>query len=159
MLRIENIDLEVLAEALLSYDDFGFFYWIDPATGAIGFWGDGANYGAANEELDPEERGGLRIDPIPSRDAYRDMEEFTATVRDPKIRDQLLRALDGKKPFHNFNAAVHRHTETPRQWHAFRDSAMEVRAVQWLQEHELVKVADAEQALAKLRGGPESAEL
>lgn len=153
MLRIEKIELEVLAEALLSYDEYGFYYWIDPATGAIGFWGDGANYGDANEDSDPEELGGIRIDPIPSRDAYKDMEEFTATVRDPNIQGQLLHALENKKPFHNFNAALYRHTETPRQWHAFRDAAMKIRAVQWLQDHELVEVADAEQTIATLRGG------
>lgn len=149
MLRIENIDLAVLAEALLSTDELGYFYWIAPTTGFIGYWGDGVSFGDAAEEIHPEERGGVRIEAIPSRDAYKNMEEFTSTVEDLRIQAELFHALALKKPFRHFQDALHRHPEMPKQWHAFCDAAMEIRAIRWLQEHDLVEDADVEQALAK----------
>jgi len=59
------------------------------------------------EEADPE----LWLD-VPgegSRDAYRDMADFTAELTDERVRDDLSAALEGKGAFRRFQDALNRH--------------------------------------------------
>lgn len=152
MLHLNDFDLEDLAMALENnFMDYETFFWMDPATGKIELWGEEAADEAEAEGWDVDDRGGIRIDPIDSREGFGDMEDFTGTVQDPKIHDRLIRALNHSKPFRNFKDELHRHPQIPEQWYTFHDAQMKRRAIEWLQETGLVTLAEAEAALAQLR--------
>src|SRR5262245_44742843 len=44
----------------------------------------------------------MRVDPVSSREQYRWMERFIATVDEPELRGKLLGAIDGKGAFRRF---------------------------------------------------------
>ena len=153
MLHLENVNLDDLAEALeFNFMDLETYFWLDPTTGKIALWGEQAADEAETEGWDLEDRGGIRIDPIPAHEGYSDMEGFISTVLDPERRERLVRAIDRKKPFRNFQEALHQYPDLPSQWHAFHDAAMKVRAIEWLRDYGQVEDAEAETALAQLRG-------
>lgn len=152
MLHPENINLGELAEALeFNFMNFEKFLWLDPTTGKIELWGEGASDEAEAEGWDLDDRGGIRIDPVDSREGFRDMEEFTGTVQNPQVQDPLIRALNHSKPFRNFKDELNRHPQLSEQWYAFHDAAMKVRAIEWLRDYDQVEDAEAEAALALLR--------
>lgn len=153
MLHLENVNLEELVEALeFRFLDDETYFWLDPATGRIALWGEEAADEAETEGWDLDDRGGLRIDPIPSHEGYSDMERFISTVSDPKCRERLERAIDQKRPFRHFQEALHQYPELPFQWSAFHDAAMKVRAIEWLRDYGQVEDTEAEAALTQLRG-------
>ncbi len=155
MLRVENIKLDDLADALEAYyADLETFSWLDPLTGAVEFWSEGIADEAAAEGWDVEDRGGIRIDPISAHDAFRDMEEFIAGVQEPSQREHLEDCLAGGKPFRRFKSALRRdYPALEDDWLTFHRTAMAMHAVEWLRDNEIVDAADAEEALARLQAG------
>jgi predicted nucleotidyltransferase len=134
MLDLRQIDLGSLAEALEDHTPQT-SWWFDPHTG------DSTPYiepdAIAPEH--PSDRGLLLIEPIPSREAYGDMEDFIGRVRDLKLRDLLMRAIAGRGAFRRFKDTLQKHPELRRSWFAFHDARMERRAIQWLADQGLVE--------------------
>ena len=155
MLRVENIKLDELADALESYyEDYETFSWLDPVSGNVEFWSEGIADEAEAEGWDVEDRGGIRIDPISAHDAFRDMEEFISTVQEPSHREHLEECLAGSKPFRRFKAALRRYYPALEDdWLSFHRAAMAIHAVEWLRDNEIVDTDDAEDALARLQAG------
>lgn len=152
MLPLAAFDLEALAMALDNHFlDYETFFWVDPATGRIEFWSEGVSDEAESEGWDVDDRGGIRIDPMDSHEGYRDMETFVSGVEDPHRRDRLARSIDHGKPFRHFKDALHQFPKELAQWYAFHDAAMQVRAIEWLQENGLIALAEADTELARLR--------
>lgn len=153
MLRVENIKLDELANALEAYySDYETFNWLDPATGNVEFWSEVIADEAEAEGWDVDDRGGIRIEPISAHDAFRHMEQFVATVQEPLHREHLEECLAGSKPFRHFKAALHRYYPALEEdWFAFHRAAMNIHAVEWLRDNEVVDENDAEAALARLR--------
>lgn len=152
MLELKNIDLDALVQALdFNSMDYETFFWLDPTTGKIDLWGEETADEAEAEGWDLEDRDGIRIEPVPSYEGYSDMERFISTVKDPACQERLARAINQKKPFHNFQSALHQYPELPTQWYKFHDAAMKVRAIEWLRDHHQVEDLEAEAALALLR--------
>lgn len=153
MLHLQDFDLEQLANALEdNFIDYETFFWMDPATGKIELWGEEVADEADAEGWDVDSRGGIRIDPLESREAYRDMEEFISTVQDTHHKERLERSIDRSKPFRHFKDALYQFPEEVTQWHAFHDAVMKVRAIAWLRDYELISQTEAEAALAALSG-------
>src|SRR6266542_2946334 len=104
MLDLERVDLRSLAEALEDHSPET-TWWFDPQTGETEpYFADPVSAALDEEEEDWLDRGLIRIEPIPSREAYGDMEDFIDRVRDPRARDPVevatavagdLRALYG----------------------------------------------------------------
>ncbi|HEY1099731.1 MAG TPA: UPF0158 family protein [Myxococcota bacterium] len=97
---------------------------LDRKTGAI-VDGDGDN-----EDLIP-------IEAIPSREQYRMMERFIATVVNVPLRDALQDAIVGKGAFRRFKDAVGRHPDERKRWFAFRDALLHRFILDWLKAHRL----------------------
>jgi hypothetical protein len=68
-----------------------------------------------------------------SREGYRDMEEFTATVDDERLQELLEVALDGKGAFRRFKDVLARYPDQRQQWFAFERQRVRVRIVRWLE--------------------------
>jgi hypothetical protein len=86
------------------------------------------------EELDA---GGDRYAPIPqvdSHEAYDDMVQFAETVTDPRLREHLAIALDGKGAFRRFKDVLYNYSDEQKRWYALKDSIMAERVRQWLRE-------------------------
>lgn len=77
----------------------------------------------------------LRIDPVSSREQYRWMERFLATVDEPEFRDQLVRAIDGKGAFRRFKDVLMNYPVDRERWFAFRSERLRSCMDAWLAAH------------------------
>ncbi len=95
MLDLGLVNLRSPAELLEDHSpETG--WWFDPRSDDCDPFIDPAYADVEMEEESPWERGLVRIDTIPSREAYGDMEVFIGRVRDPRARDLLERAIAGR---------------------------------------------------------------
>ena len=151
MLDLAKLDLSDLCMALEDNSP-EHSWWFDPETGEAELWSDytGDELGLGH----PDDRGLTYIEPIGSPEAYGDMEDFVERVRDPRARDLLARAIEGRGAFRRFKDALLEFPELRAAWFAFHDARMERRALRWLADAGLVGETDAEQAMAE-RPDPE----
>jgi hypothetical protein len=77
----------------------------------------------------------LRIDPVSSREQYRWMERFIATVEDEELRRRLNIAIDGKGAFRRFKDALMNHPVDRERWFAFRSERLRSCMESWLTAH------------------------
>jgi len=77
----------------------------------------------------------LRIDPVSSREQYRWMERFIATVEDEELRRRLNVAIDGKGAFRRFKDALMSHPVDRERWFAFRSERLRSCMESWLTAH------------------------
>lgn len=99
--------------------------WLDTTTGAIH---------TADTPSGPQ---WLRVDAIPSREQYRMMERFIATVTNPALKEALQDAIVGKGAFRRFKDAVTRFPDERKRWFAFRDALLHRFILDWLKAHKL----------------------
>jgi len=77
----------------------------------------------------------LRIDPVSSREQYRWMERFIATVEEEELRRQLNIAIDGKGAFRRFKDALVSYPVDRERWFAFRSERLRSCMESWLTAH------------------------
>ena len=82
----------------------------------------------------------LRIDPVSSREQYRWMERFIATVEDEELRRRLNIAIDGKGAFRRFKDALMSHPVDRERWFAFRSERLRACMESWLTAHGITAV-------------------
>jgi len=73
----------------------------------------------------------VRVPYWQSRDEFRLMERFAADCP-PRAQDHLHRALEGRKPFRHFKAAVDAWPGLREKWFAFREFAHREELLAWL---------------------------
>ncbi len=146
MLDPQTIDLQNLCMALED-NSLDMEWWFDPETGeAIP-----RSQGISWEELavDDSERL-VPIEPIPSDEAYGDMEDFVAAVADHRAKDLLARAISGRGAFRRFKDTLLEFPELRDAWFAFHDARMRRRAIDWLAAEGLVESSAADEARARV---------
>ncbi len=77
----------------------------------------------------------LRIDPVSSREQYRWMERFIATVDEPEFRGKLLHSIDGKGAFRRFKDVLMSYPVDRERWFAFRSERLRACMEAWLTAH------------------------
>ncbi|MFW6049952.1 MAG: UPF0158 family protein [Myxococcota bacterium] len=77
----------------------------------------------------------MQVDPVSSREQYRWMERFIATVEDPDLRHRLLTAIDGKGAFRRFKDVLMAYPVERERWFAFRAERLRACMEAWLQAH------------------------
>jgi hypothetical protein len=104
----------------------------------------------------------LRIDPVSSREQYRWMERFIATVEEAELRRRLNIAIDGKGAFRRFKDALMSHPVDRERWFAFRSERLRSCMESWLTAHGIRSVerparSDGRRGPAwrSRRGGPQ----
>ncbi len=83
-----------------------------------------------------EEGFGARYVEIPrddTSDAYRDMEDFIATVGDGRLQDRLWQAIRGRGAFRRFKDLLADHPREEARWFVFRDGRARRRLLKWLE--------------------------
>src|SRR6266513_1990591 len=93
VLDLKQLDLGDLAEALEDHS-YEQSWWLDTKTGEVVLWRDDFE-----EQGEPDTLGLRAIDPIPSHEGYKDMEDFIQRVRNPQARHLLERAIAGRGAF------------------------------------------------------------
>lgn len=93
---------------------------------------------AESIDPDPEEQGLFFVTAIPSSESYGDMEEFSARVADLKARDLLLREIAGRGAFRRFKDTLMEFPDLRETWFRFHDIRMQRRAIDWLQDQQLL---------------------
>ncbi|HET6966442.1 MAG TPA: UPF0158 family protein [Acidimicrobiales bacterium] len=147
MLELSAVDLGALAEALEDHSDM-VQWFIDPTTGEVIPWVEDG------DEPCPDEDGARYIDPIPSGEAYRAMQDFVARVPDRRAADLLGRSIEGRGAFRRFKDTLFEFPELRDTWFRFHDVRMRRRAIEWLVDCHLVDDSAAESALADLEEPP-----
>jgi hypothetical protein len=82
----------------------------------------------------------LRIDPVSSREQYRWMERFIATVDEPELRAKLVNAIDGKGAFRRFKDVLMAYPVERERWFTFRSERLRTCMEAWLDAHGLEAV-------------------
>jgi Uncharacterised protein family (UPF0158) len=130
LLRALPIDLAVLASFLEGDLLYGKAR-IDLKTGQV--WPRGLDYDSDDDADDEvEEDRWLYVESQGSRDGYRDMERFIATVKDPEIADRLQIAITGKGAFRRFKDVLARWPEELARYFLLCEERQRGRARAWL---------------------------
>jgi hypothetical protein len=81
-----------------------------------------------------------RFIPIPkreSRDEYEWMVEFTESLDDKNLKENLFIALDGKGAFKRFKNVLLNYPEKREKWFKFKDKKMKQDILEWCKENEI----------------------
>ena len=84
----------------------------------------------------------IRVPDADSREGYRDMEAFIATVRDVDLANRLERAINGRGAFRYFKDVLLDHPRERERWFAFKDERLRQRVLEWLAEEEIEVVEE-----------------
>lgn len=82
----------------------------------------------------------MRIDPVSSREQYRWMERYIATVEDPTLQQLLAQAIDGKGAFRRFKDVLMNYSVERERWFVFRSERLRTAIETWFDAHGLVAV-------------------
>lgn len=86
----------------------------------------------------------LRVDPVSSREQYRWMERFIATVEEGEFRDKLVASIDGKGAFRRFKDVLMSFPVDRERWFTFRTERLRACMETWLATHGIEAVARTE---------------
>ena len=64
------------------------------------------------------------------------MDEFSCSVDDPELRNELRNAIRGAGAFRYFKDTIYRH-ELQESWYSYRTAVLDRIAIDWLDEHEI----------------------
>ena len=129
-----EVDLEELASAIEDQGE-GISFYVDRETGNVVLVtvdSDDKDLPVPREEIEDSARFVL-VDPEDTDEAFRDMEDFAATVPHSFLRVQLEDALDGDGPFAGFRGVLKEEPEERKRWFAFKRERLEMRAREWLE--------------------------
>ena len=79
----------------------------------------------------------IAVPQMESDEAYRDMEDFIATVRNPHIRELLEVAITGRGAFRRFKDVLYNYPHEEKRWFAFKEARMVERVREWLEAHDI----------------------
>ena len=82
-------------------------------------------------------RNHIRIEPASSREQYRWMERFVASVTDDALRERLIISIDGKGAFRRFKDVLLAYPAERERWFSYRSDLLHWHIHNWLQEHSL----------------------
>lgn len=128
MLRLGDLDLEMIAGAMQDDGSMGAEYYLNLDTGNVMLPG-------FDEDMDPEdlaEGDHPRIDRVESFESFRHMEDFTYALADGPARQKLEQALIRSKPFRHFRETLESFPRERKAWLEFKDEAMREVVIRWL---------------------------
>lgn len=77
----------------------------------------------------------LAIDPASSREQYRWMERFVASVEDETLQERLIIAIDGKGAFRRFKDVLLHYPGERERWFSYRSDLLHAFINAWLAEN------------------------
>lgn len=128
MLKLEDLDLEMISTAMSDDRSLGAEFYLDLDTGGIAI----ASFDGEVSEADLERGNYAYIDFIGSHEAFRHMEGFVETLPAGSARSALVDALQRRKPFRNFTGALADFDAERTAWFEFKDATMRRAMILWL---------------------------
>lgn len=131
-----KLDLEIICAAMED-NSLESRYFLDLETGEVLYLSEYMDTQEAEEltdRMDAEMGRYEEIEKVGSSEAYRDMEDFIATVEDERLAELLEVAIDGKGAFRRFKDVLLRFPEERERWFRFKDARFRERALEWLEE-------------------------
>ena len=83
----------------------------------------------------------IRGDPASSREQYRWMERFVASVSEEPLRERLVMSIDGKGAFRRFKDVLLAYPVERERWFSYRADLLHWHIHNWLKEHEVEPLA------------------
>lgn len=80
----------------------------------------------------------VHLDPASSREQYRWMERFVASVDDPALRERLVLAIDGKGAFRRFKDVLLSYPVERDRWFSYRANLLHIYINTWLGTKDIV---------------------
>jgi hypothetical protein len=77
----------------------------------------------------------LMVDPVSSREQYRWMERYIATVEESELRTKLVASIDGKGAFRRFKDVLMSFPVDRERWFTFRSERLRAAMSAWLEAH------------------------
>jgi hypothetical protein len=115
----------------------GLHSYIEKATGEVMVAVDGAPEDEEKRrKLAENPEGYIKIEPASSREQYRWMERFVATVEDGELRDRLLIAIDGKGAFRRFKDVLLSYPAERERWFNYRGQLLHHHINKWFAARE-----------------------
>lgn len=71
-------------------------------------------------EIDRDIMSYIKLEKMHSSESFRIMADFTEEVKDQKIRDRLITALERSKPFRNFRNVLDYHDDLLQEWYVYK---------------------------------------
>jgi len=142
---IDLIELETALEV-----DMGGTYLFFPETGKIVFRPSEDPFGIDDLDDEDEQDGMaegievLTLDPIPSHDRFRWMQDFIETVYSVTAKSALRNALNQKKPFRHFKDALLEFPAVRQRWFQFEAAKLKEEAIAFVEslDWEILEVVD-----------------
>ena len=79
----------------------------------------------------------LRVEPASSREQYRWMERFVASVSDDALRERLIISIDGKGAFRRFKDVLLAYPAERERWFSYRADLLHWHIHNWMGDHGL----------------------
>lgn len=79
----------------------------------------------------------VHLDPASSREQYRWMERFVASVEDEALRERLILAIDGKGAFRRFKDVLLSYPVERDRWFSYRANLLHIYINGWLDSHDI----------------------
>ena len=84
----------------------------------------------------------LSVPHADSRESYRDMEAFIATVVDARLGDRLDRAIQGRGAFGRFKDVLAGWPAERERWFQFHDARLRERVLDWLRSEDIEAIVE-----------------
>jgi hypothetical protein len=82
----------------------------------------------------------ISVDPDAPHDDYRDMQRFIRRVENPRLRERLWDAIQGRGAFRRFKDLLARYPDIEERWFEFKAARIERRMLDWLNFHDIEPV-------------------
>lgn len=79
----------------------------------------------------------VHLDPASSREQYRWMERFVASVGDPALRERLVLAIDGKGAFRRFKDVLLSYPVERDRWFVYRSRLLHIYINRWFESKDV----------------------
>jgi hypothetical protein len=80
----------------------------------------------------------IHLEPASSREQYRWMERFVASVEDGSLRERLILAIDGKGAFRRFKDVLLSYPVERDRWFSYRSNLLRIYINKWLEAQDIV---------------------
>jgi hypothetical protein len=120
------------ADLLLALSSHDLEHYLDLQTGLIIPVLEDSIYDEREFPLEEEPERYHLIDPVPSQQGFRWMQDFAQQQEDLQIREDLLQALDRRRPFRSFKDALESYPEIRVKWFAFEEERLLEYGREWL---------------------------
>jgi hypothetical protein len=126
-------------EFALQNNSYGTENYLDIETGNIISYSEDDIFEneLTSEEIESNSKRYLYIEPVESDISFKFMEDFIETIKDKSIHNDLLKAINGQKPFRSFKDRLSIYPAVKEDWYKYYEDKLEDIMMEWLKERNI----------------------